>query len=273
MSVCSRECLGVVSGGDTLPSAPPVNHRPLFPFLVGVIPFLLHSLRMMASRRPLSLPLAPPTSRGLYCPPSLRSPIPPKVSLLVVNMDQVNEAHARVNEMHGRLQVGGGDEGGGYGHAAQMHGRLQVGGGGCESGRCAVDWKMRTPTPRTITHPHTLLQAKQAEAVRSGLEDAAAAERIAIEAVQARIGALRQERERLTVARCVGRGGEARVLRQEMVEADSGQVCVGGGRGAAAGAGAADSGQVGASFSLSLCTRCGDCHPFPAVACMPPALR
>ena len=151
----------------------------------------------------------------------------------------------------------------------ELHGRLPAGGGRGENRGGAQRMGGRPPQPS----PSSLLQAKQAEAVRSGLEDAAAAERIAIEAVQARIGALRQERERLTVARCVGRGGEARVLRQEMVEADSGQVCVGGGRGAAAGAGAADSGQVGASFSLSLCTRCGDCHPFPAVACMPPALR
>ena len=65
-----------------------------------------------------------------------------QVSLLVVNMDQVNEAHSRVNELAGRLQ------------------------------------------------------AKQAEEGRSGTEAAIAVERAALEAIQARVAALRQVRER-----------------------------------------------------------------------------
>ena len=63
---------------------------------------------------------------------------------MVVNMDQVNEAHSRVDELVGRLQ------------------------------------------------------AKQAEEVRSGAQGAVAVERAALEAIQARVAALRQ----------VGRGGE-----------------------------------------------------------------
>ena len=129
-------------------------------------------------------------------------------------MDQVNEAHARVNEMHGRLQVGGENWGTRCTGTCKWRGENR--GGAQRTGGCTTTTTHIHTYTHTHIHTYTLMQAKQAEAVRSGLEDAAAAERIAIEAVQARIGALRQERERLTVARCVcGGEGGAGALRQE----------------------------------------------------------
>ena len=78
-------------------------------------------------------------------------------------MDQVNEAHSRVDELVGRLQ------------------------------------------------------AKQAEEVRSGAQGAVAVERAALEAIQARVAALRQ----------VGRGGKRTALGSEQTRRGGGDGCFG----------------------------------------------